>query len=83
MIFIQHDSNKNKTNKQLYEAIVQTGFNGKYSQFCHRMNQNGIMNRQDANNINSPGIIKTWSTSRLSLLFYKEHKKEDGRCIFR
>ena len=82
LIFIQHDSNKNKTYKQLYEAIVQTGFNGKYSQFCHRMNQNGIMNRQDANKINSPGIIKTWSTSRLSLLFYKEPKKEDGREDF-
>jgi transposase len=51
------------------------GFNGKYSQFCNNMNNAWNMHFPSTPRTNapiSPGFVKSWSPTRLSLMLYMD-----------
>ncbi|UKJ06195.1 ISL3 family transposase [Solitalea lacus] len=67
--FLLQENNRGKTYRELHQIITQMGFNGKYSQFCFKMNKMQPSFR--AKKIN-PTPIKTWSPTKLSFMLYLE-----------
>ena len=70
--FLTLEDNGNKTYRELYQTIATMGFNGKYSQFCHKMNHICAIQPSFRKRATFPGPIKTWSPTRLSLMLYME-----------
>jgi len=70
--FLMQEENRVKTYRELHKTIVEMGFNGKYTQFCNKMNE--LKNTQPALRPKSTGpiLVKTWSPTRLSLMLYME-----------
>lgn len=62
----------------IFNHVKKLGFNGKYGQFCHRMNQlinDGRTSRsRKSNQLPVLKPVKTWSTSRLSFMALSEGK---------
>lgn len=80
--FLIQEENRVKTYRELHKTIVDMGFNGKYTQFCNKMNE--LKNMQPALRPKSTGpiLVKTWSPTRLSLMLYMEPcelKKADDK----
>lgn len=71
--FVLSKNNTEKTYKDLYHAILSQGFKGGYSQFCNNMND---LSRRHKVILKSSPVkltpIKTWSTTKLSLIIYKD-----------
>ena len=70
--FLTHEDNNRKTYRELHQTIATMGFNGKYSQFCQKMNQICEIKPLFRQRVISPIPIKTWSPTRLSLMLYME-----------
>lgn len=68
--FLLQEENRGKTYRQLHKIIVQMGFNGKYTQFCCKMNEVYDMQPFLRSKPASPLLVKTWSPTRLSLMLY-------------
>ena len=70
--FLIQDDNRVKTYRELHKTIVEMGFNGKYTQFCCKMNE--VYNMQPSLRPKSTGpiLVKTWSPTRLSIMLYME-----------
>ena len=70
--FLIQGENRDKTYRELHKTIVEMGFNGKYTQFCYKMNE--VYNTQPSLKPKSidPILVKTWSPTRLSLMLYME-----------
>lgn len=66
------EDNRGKTYRELHKTIIEMGFNGRYTQFCCKMNE--IYNMQHSLRPKSTGpiLVKTWSPTRLSLMLYME-----------
>ncbi|WP_188347366.1 hypothetical protein [Sphingobacterium cavernae] len=65
------EENHGKTYRELHNTIVQMGFNGKYTQFCHKMNE--VYNMQGLSRMKYEAqvvVAKTWSPTKLSLMLY-------------
>ena len=76
--FLIQKSNSHKTYRELYQTITNMGFNGKYSQFCYKMNHICKIKSLSRQRIISPVPIKTWSPTRLSLMLYMEPDQLQG-----
>jgi transposase len=69
------------TFRQLHQAIVASGFDGKYSSFCDRMNQliNGgrvFCQSENTSEVLKPLLdIKMWSTTKLSFMALSDSEK--------
>lgn len=76
--FLLQEDNRGKTYRELHKTILQMGFNGKYTQFCCKMNE--IYNTQSftRTTVVAPIILKTWSPTRLSLMLYMEPEQLQG-----
>ncbi|MGY0035129.1 ISL3 family transposase [Pedobacter sp. NJ-S-72] len=76
--FLLQEHNRNKTYRELHKTIMQMGFNGKYTQFCAKMND--LYNTQSLPRLKPlyPVPIKTWSPTRLSLMLYMEPDQLKG-----
>ena len=70
--FLTQENNNHKTYRELYQTIATMGFNGKYSQFCHKMNHISKSQTSFRKREISSTPIKTWSPTRLSLMLYME-----------
>lgn len=70
--FLILEDNRNKTYRELHQTIATMGFNGKYSQFCHKMNHICAIQPSFRKKDTFPVPIKTWSPTRLSLMLYME-----------
>lgn len=70
------ECNRNRTFKDLFQTIVKSGFNGKYTSFCERMN-----NLYASNKISKPNKppqivpVRAWSPNKLSFLLYMDNEK--------
>lgn len=76
--FLLQEDNRGKTYRELHKTILQMGFNGKYTQFCCKMNE--VYNTQSftRTTVVAPIILKTWSPTRLSLMLYMEPEQLQG-----
>lgn len=77
--YLLSEENHGKTYRELHKAIVQMGFNGKYTQFCHKMNE--VYNMPGLGRVKYETqivVAKTWSPTRLSLMLYMESKYLKG-----
>jgi transposase len=82
--YLLHPDNRGKTYRLLHQEIVQMGFTGKYTQFCNRMGQSPQLSLSQNSSRPKPVHIKTWSTTRISILLYmdkQEIKKQDDRAF--
>ncbi|SEO20463.1 Transposase [bacterium A37T11] len=70
--FLLQEDNRGKTFRELHKIIVQMGFTGKYTQFCCKMNEIYDMKLFTRAKSASPLMVKTWSSTRLSLMLYME-----------
>lgn len=80
--YLFHPDNRGKTYRRLHQEIVQIGFTGQYTQFCNRMGQSPQLSIPQNSPLHKPAHIRTWSTTRLSILLYmdkREIKKKDDR----
>jgi hypothetical protein len=84
--FLFSESSSLKTYKQLYQSILEMGFNGKYSRFCQNMND--IWELDPSLRIQNTGDaapIKSWSPTQLSLMLYMEQdqlvNKDDANFL--
>lgn len=80
--YLLSEENHGKTYRELHNTIVQMGFNGKYTQFCHKMNE--VYNMPGLRRMKYEAqvvVAKTWSLTKLSILLYREskHLKEDDK----
>ena len=80
--YLLSEGNHGKTYRELHNTIVQMGFNGKYTQFCHKMNE--VYNMPGLSRMKYKAqvvVAKTWSPTQLSLMLYREskHLKEDDK----
>ncbi|HAE68387.1 ISL3 family transposase [Sphingobacterium multivorum] len=80
--YLLSEENHGKTYRELHNTIVQMGFNGKYTQFCHKMNE--VYNMPGLSRMKYKAqvvVAKTWSPTKLSLMLYREskHLKEDDK----
>ncbi len=68
--FLMQEEDRVKTYQELHKTIVDIDFNGKYTQFCNKMNE--LKNTQLALRPKCAGpiLVKTWSPNRLSLMLY-------------
>ncbi len=76
--FLLMEENRGKTYRELHETIVEMGFNGKYTQFCHKMNEVYQMQPFTRTKTVTPIVAKTWSPARLSLMLYMELEQIKG-----
>lgn len=76
--FLLQEQNRSKTYRELHKTIMQMGFNGKYTQFCSKMNE--VYNTQSFPRLkpSCPVPVKTWSPTRLSLMLYMEPEQLKG-----
>lgn len=58
--FLMQEENRVKTYRELHKTIVDMGFNGKYTQFCNKMNE--LKNMQPALRPKSTGLINVDGT---------------------
>lgn len=70
--FLTKEDNSSKTYRELYQTIATMGFNGKYSQFCHKMNHLCTIQTSLRKRATCIVPIKMWSPTRLSLMLYME-----------
>lgn len=70
--FLTKEDNSSKTYRELYQTIATMGFNGKYSQFCHKMNRLCTIQTSLRKRATCIVPIKMWSPTRLSLMLYME-----------
>src|SRR5690606_13480653 len=80
--YLLSEGNHGKTYRELHNTIVQMGFNGKYTQLCHQMNE--VYNMRGLSSMKYEAqvvVTKTWSPTQLSLMLYSEskHLKEDDK----
>ena len=70
--FLIQEDNRVKTYRELHKTIIEMGFNGRYTQFCCKMNE--VYNMQPSLRPKSTGpiLVKTWSPTRLSIMLYME-----------
>ena len=76
--FLLQEDNRDKTYRELHKTIVQMGFNGKYTQFCCKMNEVYNMQPFIRTKSEAPIVVKTWSPTRLSLMLYMESEQLQG-----
>lgn len=80
--FLMQDDNSVKTYRELHKTIVEMGFNGKYAQFCYKMNDIYQMQPALRPKPVAPIVVKTWSPSKLSIMLYMETdelKRDDDK----
>jgi hypothetical protein len=70
--YLSQENNRIKTRRELYQTIIQMGFNGRYTSFCDNLNKlwKGTFPTKNKA-IVVPKPIVTWSTSKLSMMLYK------------
>lgn len=73
--FLLQEENRGKTYCRLHKIIVQMGFNGKYTQFCCKMNEVYDIQPFIRTKPAFPLMVKTWSPARLSLMLYMESEE--------
>lgn len=76
--FLMQESNRHKTYRELHQTITSMGFNGKYSQFCFKMNEICKIQPLYRPKVINPTPIRTWSPTRLSLMLYMEPDQLQG-----
>lgn len=76
--FILQEDNRGKTYKELHEAIIQMGFNGKYTQFCYNLKQVYSTQPFLRTKSTAPILVKTWTPTRLALMLYMEPEQLKG-----
>lgn len=70
------ECNRNRTFKDLFHTIVKSGFNGKYTSFCERMNSLYANNKISKHNTHSQiAPVRVWSPNKLSFLLYMDDEK--------
>ncbi|RPH47213.1 MAG: ISL3 family transposase [Desulfobacteraceae bacterium] len=69
--YLSQENNRIKTRRELYQIVIQFGFNGKYSSFTENLNKlwEGTFPTKNKA-IAVPKPIVTWSTSKLSMMLY-------------
>lgn len=70
--FLLREDNRGKTYRELHKTIVLMGFNGKYTQFCYKLNKMYNISPATTARQETPKTIKTWSPKKLSLMLYME-----------
>lgn len=70
--FLIHEDNRVKSYRELHKTIIEMNFNGKYTQFCCKMNEIYDMQPSLRPKSTGPALVKTWSHTRLSLMLYME-----------
>ena len=70
--YLSQENNRIKTRRELYQTIIQMGFNGRYTSFCDNLNNlwKGTFPTKNKA-IVVPKPIVTWSTSKLSMMLYE------------
>lgn len=70
--YLSQVNNRLKTRKELHQAIIKMGFNGKYTSFCDNLNTlwKGTFPTKNKSMV-VPKPMITWSTSKLSIMLYK------------
>ncbi|HFK5535976.1 TPA: ISL3 family transposase [Elizabethkingia anophelis] len=76
--FLLQEENRGKTYRELHKSIVQMGFNGKYTQFCCKMNEVYSMQPFTRTKPEAPIVVKTWSPTKLSIMLYMESEDIQG-----
>jgi hypothetical protein len=70
--YLSQENNRIKTRRELYQTVNQMGFNGRYTSFCDNLNKLWMGTFPTKNkDIVVPKPIVTWSTSKLSMMLYK------------
>lgn len=80
--FLIQEDNRGNTYRELHKTIIEMGFNGKYTQFCCKMNEIYDMQPSLRPKPTGPALVKTWSPTRLSLMLYMEPdelKRDDDK----
>jgi transposase len=73
--YLLHESNHDKSMKELHRAIVNMGFKGKYTQFCYNFKMISKGERHRIKDVTQITPMRIWSPTRLSMMLYMDPKK--------